>query len=358
MKILIYSDLHISKTSSILPLILKDSSYSYRQNMIMKLGKFLSDVVEEQHPDLIINLGDTFDQHVISSYDINVASAFFKNFEKYKDIPHIVLVGNHEMVNTNFNAVELLDNIPNIQVINTPCTLYDDLAFLPYCNYKDITYFPEGRFLFSHQDIQGSSVRGDFVLPDGIDRRVLLDSYKFVFNGHIHKPSIKDNIINVGSIATHSFSDDSESVPQCYIFDTDSLDLKVIKPKHICPLFRKFDIECKSQLEDILNGLSHTDYEYVIQCNCDFADKVAVKELLDNSDMVIASRLNFKLKKESVLGNTDVFESNDALSLNTNNIDLSDAFKSYVENNASDLKFPTKLYLDVLRGEMCDVLEK
>ena len=41
---------------------------------------------------------------------------------------------------------------------------------------------------------------------------------------------MKGNVVNVGSISTHSFSDDNDSVPQCYIFDTETLDLKTFRP--------------------------------------------------------------------------------------------------------------------------------
>ena len=63
MRILMYSDLHISKTSSILPLSSDNPKYSYRQNMIIETGKYLANLVKQEKPDMIINLGDTFDQH-------------------------------------------------------------------------------------------------------------------------------------------------------------------------------------------------------------------------------------------------------------------------------------------------------
>ena len=142
MRIFMYSDLHISKTSSILPLT--DTKYSYRQDMIMRTGKWLSDIVAKENPDLIINLGDTFDQHTVTSYDIDTASEFFRCFSPFK-ILHLVLVGNHEMVNQDFNAVSILNNIDNITVIDRPIkqhlvfnTEELDLAFLPYCNFREL----------------------------------------------------------------------------------------------------------------------------------------------------------------------------------------------------------------------------
>ena len=183
MKLFLYSDLHISRTSSILPM-LKDSIYTYRQNMIIETGKYLANIVEQEKPDLIINLGDTFDQHTITSYDADTAGEFFKCFKKC-NIPHFVIVGNHEMINQNFNVVSMLDNVSDITIIKDPVSIqFKDttLAFLPYCNYRDILEYPQGDFLFSHQDIQGSKIRGNFELPDGIAQETLKQKYKLVFN--------------------------------------------------------------------------------------------------------------------------------------------------------------------------------
>ena len=91
MRIFMYSDLHISRTSSIMPLTSSINKYTYRQNMILELGKYLENIIDEQKPDLIINLGDTFDNHTITSYDIDIASKFFECF-RMLNIPHIVLV--------------------------------------------------------------------------------------------------------------------------------------------------------------------------------------------------------------------------------------------------------------------------
>ena len=356
MKIFMYSDLHISRTSSIMP-IGNDDKYTYRQKMIIETGKYLVDIINKEQPDLIINLGDTFDQHTVTSYDIDVASEFFKCF-RMLSIPHLVLVGNHEMINQEFNAIKILSNINNITVISEPCTIDADfiktlyknkpefkdlkLVFLPYCNHKDILDFPEGDFLFSHQDIQGSIIRGNFALPEGIDPSLLKNKYKLVFNGHIHKPSISGNVINVGSISTHSFSDDEEAVPQCYIFDTETLDLKTFKPT-ICPLFRKMEIKDSSDLKSQIEHLNKS-YKYILHITCPFEFKDEIKQLLEEfSDLIIANRLTVKVNKEEKL------ENNEESLLNLqSNIDIKQSFKDFLD--ITELKLPRKYYDQVLEG--------
>ena len=358
MKLLLYSDIHISRTSSILP-TLANSKYTYRQQMIMDTGKFLANLAIAENVDMIINLGDTFDQHTVSSYDIETASQFFKCFKNLRK-PHYVLVGNHEMINQDFNAIELLDNIDNITVIDEPDTLYANsimseyalhtdnnadnnisLAFLPYCDCKDILELPGGDFLFSHQDIQGSTIRGDFKLPDGIEPNVL-SKYRLVFNGHIHKPSIMGNVVNVGSTVTHSFSDDNDSVPQCYVFDTETLNLKTFKPA-ICPLFRKFEIQQDiAELDDYLNHLDKS-YKYILQVVCPFELKEQVKKLLDNDELILVSRLSVKVNREE----TKETVSTESIDLQNSN----DVNKSFIEflDTVDTLKYPKQLYLEILK---------
>lgn len=357
MKVFIYSDLHISKTSSILPLVSDNSKYTYRQNMIIKLGKYLANIIDKERPDLIINLGDTFDQHTVSSYDIDVASEFFKCF-RYLSIPHLVLVGNHEMINYDFNAIKILSNIDNITVISKPssvdCRLlpnidsYDvtatkistfpKIAVMPYMEHSDILKLPEGEFLFSHIDIAGVKVRDDYELETGVDIKSLSD-YKLVFNGHIHKSSIKGNVVNVGSISTHSFSDDEHSVPQCYLFDTDTLDLKTFKPT-ICPLFRKCNINTISDLDNYIATLDKS-YKYVLNVTCPFNIKEDVKNKLSQGDMIISSRLNVKADNKS----------DNKIDIQANvkaNIDIKQTFKEFLDT--VDLKYPKELYYTVLEG--------
>lgn len=348
MKILMYSDLHISKTSSILPNI-SDSIYTYRQKMIIETGKYLANLADVEKPDLIINLGDTFDQHTVTSYDINVASEFFKCF-RLLNIPHLVLVGNHEMLNGNFNAIALINNINNITVIDKPSTVNTNiiipnikeniqLAFLPYCDYKDILDFPEGQFLFSHQDIQGSSIRGNITLPTGIEPSTLKDKYSLVFNGHIHKPSILGNVVNVGSVTTHSFSDDNNSVPQCYIFDTQTMNLNTYKPT-VCPLFRKMEVQTQQELLNYLTNLDST-YKYIIHCVCPFELKQEIKDILSNDNLVLNSRLTVTTTKNIETTQSDTNTVVEA------NIDIDNSFKQFL-NEVEELKFPKQLYLDVL----------
>ena len=355
MKILLYSDIHISRTSSILPLNSSNPKYTYRQNMILELGKYLADIADKYTPDLIINLGDTFDNHTLTSYDIDVASEFFKCFE-HINIPHLVIVGNHEMINQDFNAIRILNNITNIRVISQSCSIDTNdlvlgksleslqLAFLPYCDYKDILEFPTGQLLFSHIDIAGSSIRKNVVLPTGIEQTTLKNNYKLIFNGHIHKPSIMQNIINVGSTTTHSFSDDEDSVPQCYIYDTETNDLQIFKPT-CCPLFRKCNISTLQELTEYVDNLD-SNYKYILHITCPYEIKEDVKVYIRDNDKVLNQRLNLKITQKEEQLKQQQEKLND-VHLNE---DVIKSFNDFLDT--TELKYPKELYSQVLNEEV------
>lgn len=375
MKILMYSDIHISRTSSILPVGNMDK-YTYRQQMIIETAKLICNIAEQQDVDLILNLGDTFDQHTLTSYDVEVASEFFKQF-RLLNKPHLVLVGNHEMINKNYNAVKLLSNIPNITVIDKPSTISgniitnntDDsnlqLAFLPYNNFKNIVDIPKGDFLISHNDIQGSEIRSGIKLPEGLSLEQL-KSYKLVFNGHIHKSGIFSNIVNVGSSTTHSFSDDNDSLPKVYVFNTATLDLNSFVNK-TCPLFRTFKIQSLEDLKNLLTNNLDLTYKYILHIISPYSIKDEVKQLLNkllvspkhicddiakNDTDYKVQLLNYKVttyltEQEKQAQQQDSQPSENVS--NTTNLDITSSFKEFL--TTVDLKYPMQMYMDVLNDD-------
>jgi len=359
MRILLYSDVHISRTSSILPTTYYNTNYTYRQGMLIKTAQWLSKLARDNKPDLIINLGDTFDQHTLTSYDIETARKFFSEFTDV-NIPHIVLVGNHEMINTDYNAVALLNNINNITVVDKPWSVdynvngnITKLAFLPYRHTKDILDFPKGDFLFSHNDIYGSKIRGDIRLETGIQPNILQQQYKLVFNGHIHKSSIEGNVVNVGSCTTHSFADDNDWQPHAYIFNTETMNLETFNNLS-CPLFKNYNIETLDGLNNMLDSLDKR-YSYILHITCPFEIKDSVKAILvanrtikTDTENEIDYILNFKLNVKVTNNTKHKLEETTQINKDIHtNLDIKKSFMEFL--NITDLKYPKQLYLDILQ---------
>lgn len=360
MKILLYSDLHISRTSSILPTNFNDNLMTYRQYMILNTAKLIKQVALETNPDIIINLGDTFDQHTLTSYDTEIARQFFGELTDL-NIPQYIIIGNHEMMNDKFNSVAMLDNVNNIHLINKPTSLdinNTKLAFLPYNDKIEEIELPDGDYLFSHNDIYGSTIRDNILLNNGLKQDILKSKYKLVFNGHIHKSSIFSNIINVGSCTTHSFADDTNWIPNIYVFDTETLDLKNIS-NDICPLFRTYEIDNIMDLNNIIIQKLDNNYKYVLHIKCPFDIKDQVKEILSKqkinniSDIVLKDKLllNYKISIKVKEDQKTKLEENNSKLDNIYNIDdIQQSFKEFL--NISELKYPKQLYLDILEKEL------
>lgn len=346
MRLFIYSDVHISRTSSILPVTSGMPNYTYRQNMIIKTARWMSDLIQQNNIDLIINLGDTFDQNTVTSYDIDTASEFFKMFPKDKE--HLVLCGNHEMLNDKYNALKLLNNIDKVQVIDTP-TVIDNLLFIPYCDYKDLdlSQFNGSDYAFMHHDIYGSQIAPGRTLDFGIERDSL-SKFKKVFNGHVHANSEFGNIVNVGSVTTHSFADSLESLPSCFIFDTVTQKLEQYYNGN-CPLFRKVKADTIQELKDNIQNIdgkimasTGNAWSYVFHIECDFDIKDEVSSILNDS----ASVLNYKITTKSIKQNEQVQKDTENLVIESN-LDIKQSFKDFL-NTGVELKYPMSLFDEVV----------
>ena len=164
--------------------------------------------------------------------------------------------------------------------------------------------------------------------------------YKVVFNGHIHKPSIFENVINVGSITTHSFSDDNDFIPQCYIFNTETMKMENVIQSTACPLFRKIEITNEEDLNNKISEFrSMRYYKFVLQVTCSYNIKEDIKQILDNTDIIVSYRLSVKINKADNEINKPVIES-------FNNIDIKQNFNQFLET--LDLKYPLDVYKTVL----------
>lgn len=347
MRLFIYSDVHISRTSSILPLISERQDYTYRQNMIIQTARWMSDLISQNNIDLIVNLGDTFDQNTLTSYDIDTASEFFKMFPKNK--VHLVLCGNHEMLNERYNVLKLIDNIEEVGVVDTP-TVVENLLFLPYCDYKDLdlSKFNGSKYAFMHHDIYGSQIAPGRTLDFGIEQNSL-SKFEKVFNGHVHASSKFGNIINVGSITTHSFADSSESLPKCYIFDTVTQELKEFENIN-CPLFRKIKVDSIQELDYYIDrNITNSKWNYILHVECDFEIKEDITNILKETPKL----LNYKVTTKSIKQEEQQVSTKE-ITFETN-LDIKQSFKDFL-NTGVELRYPMNLFNEVV-GETQKVQE-
>ena len=170
MRILLYTDVHISQNSSIINT--RGNKYSTRLENIIKSLNWAEEQAIVNKCDSIICLGDLFDRSDLNAEEITALKEI-----KWANLPHTLIVGNHEsnVVSLDFSSAFSLNNV--FDIINKPCSdVYDDfsITYLPYIvesERKPIKeYLPNSKkkIILSHNDIKGIQY-GQWISKDGFD---------------------------------------------------------------------------------------------------------------------------------------------------------------------------------------------
>lgn len=232
MKILIYSDNHFCQYSSILRS--RGVKYSKRLENGIESINFVEEEATRFNCDQVVCCGDFFDKPTLNAEELSALNEI-----KWANLPHIFLVGNHEMASNDleFNSVNALSRL-GFSVITQPSVQMagnTQLCYLPYqldCTGKKINdYFSsyERRVVFSHNDIAGIQM-GKFISTSGLNIDDIEDSCDYFFNGHLHNSSwIRPGILNIGNLTGMNFSEDGFTYLHMYaVIDTDTLKVEVL----------------------------------------------------------------------------------------------------------------------------------
>lgn len=165
-----------------------------------------------------------------------------------------------------------------------------------------------------------------------------LSKFKMVFNGHVHAASKFGNIQNVGSVTTHSFADSPEAYPTCYIFDTETMELKKFYNTN-CPLFRKIKVDTIQELKDYL-GKADPVWKYILHIDCDFEIKEEVEKIVADNKAI----LNYKITTKSIKQEEE--QPVEEIKLESN-LDVRQSFKDFL-NTGVELRYPMNLYSEVI----------
>lgn len=284
MRCLIYSDVHISQDSSIVKQQGINTKYSTRLNHIIKSLNWAEALAEENDCKYIFNLGDTFDKPIINAMEATAIQEI-----KWANIPHFILVGNHDsdVASLEYSSVNVLRKL-NFNIIDKPLHFIDkdsnvSFIFLPYISETNRKKFVEygctkNDIVLSHNDIAGFNF-GGFISKDGFNINDIKNNSKLFLNGHLHNSSFLDkNILNVGNLCGQNFSEDAFTYKHgCWILDTDDMSIDFIENPFALNFYQlafpqdkdKFyllsfnavlSIKCnrkyKDELNDILNKFS------------------------------------------------------------------------------------------------------
>lgn len=212
----------------------------------------LFEICKEKNYILVFG-GDLF--HKRGLIDIRVFNHVFSIFEKYREVPSILVRGNHDSTTNSLytdSSLDTFNSLPKCIVVSTPkaIILSDDTIIncLPYGeeidemkNYLhssiELVKSCKNKFLIAHIGVQGSStgkynhtLDGAFTLTD-----LSPDTYDYVLLGHYHKRQNLGNLPNVlygGNPIQQTFSDEGQTKGYHLIdFSNKHLDFVVIPQK-------------------------------------------------------------------------------------------------------------------------------
>lgn len=228
---------------------------------------WIDSIIVKHKPDLVVNLGDTFDTHAVLRSEI--MTEFMNHVDRARKVaPYVYLLGNHDMYKPNdakYHALaHVKGKIDNFIVIDEIVNLYD-MTFVPYQH--DITKFPTQTLpiCVAHQTFKGADY-GDITTKDGVDASSVLGA-EVIYSGHIHKRQTLDagrvRVLYVGSPFSQSASDINQ-LKGVSIVDTSTLKEEFI----YCPLpvWRgvRYDLSptfsVEEMHEDIVHQLNDTDH--------------------------------------------------------------------------------------------------
>lgn len=219
MNVFVFSDLHF---------------FRGRNDYLTKTCEWLSIVIANSRPDLVVFCGDLNHSH--SYVEVDTLHAMATAFETVAHAAKVVtgnplfaISGNHDtaLKDGGKNVIQALGNVSsNIMAITEPY-IYDGLAFIPHpptnkdaqkgFNALAQQAMSQANVMFSHVELAdirytpASSHCTDhpFVVPDRI---------KLIVNGHYHHPEIRKTdartTVIVGSPCYHSYADMMVGTPR------------------------------------------------------------------------------------------------------------------------------------------------
>ena len=149
---------------------------------------WLNALIAKEKPDLVVNLGDTFDTHAVLRSE--VMNEFMAHVYKTMSlgIPYVYLLGNHDMYKPNDRKYHAMlpfkGKFKNLHVVDETQELFG-MTFVPYQH--DARNFPTDTLpiVVAHQTFTGADY-GPIREAAGVDP-TSLRSCDIVISGHIHK---------------------------------------------------------------------------------------------------------------------------------------------------------------------------
>lgn len=176
--------------------------------------RWVNNTIDDVKPDLVVNLGDTFDTHAVLRSEV---LSEFKAHVAACTVPYIYVLGNHDMYKPNdskYHALQPFD-IPHMKIIDKIEDV-DGVTYVPYQH--SIADFPLDTLpiCVAHQTFVGADY--GYYRPDvGVDADKV--SAEIIISGHIHKRQSFGKVVYPGTPYAHDLNDINQS-KGLMLFDT------------------------------------------------------------------------------------------------------------------------------------------
>lgn len=218
MKAVVFTDIHFG---------LKNNSDDYNA-MCNSFIDFMIDKTKDI--DTCLFLGDW--HHYRSNISVNTLCASIQGLAKlskaYKNV--YMLLGNHDLYYKNrldVHSMEFANLFPNIQIIDKPTFINNDMLLLPWLLEGDRVSNYKAKFIFCHAEIP-SFYFNKKIKMDGLFDPKDYQYAKRIYSGHLHCRQLKNNIQYIGNCFSHDFSDvDDYHNKGFMVLDTEAEDDKL-----------------------------------------------------------------------------------------------------------------------------------
>lgn len=204
------------------------------------LLKWVEQLAEEHKPDLIVNLGDTLDDHaVIRAEALSLVNSHVRRVVGM-GFPLVMVLGNHDMWKPNCNkyhALEVFKGVKGVAVVDRATTIAG-ITYVPYLSSPKDWPDIKTSVVVTHNTFVGADY-GFKCAEDGIDLDVV-QGYT-VISGHIHKrQALKaGSVIYPGTPTSLSASDANQEKGIMFL---DSRTLETTFVKSPFPVWRSIEV--------------------------------------------------------------------------------------------------------------------
>jgi len=215
------------------------------------LLKWIENIYIEKKPDIIVNLGDTFDTHSIIRSEI--LCIFDEHLKKISNLmksngSYICLLGNHDQYKPNsseFHAFKPFSSIKNILIADS-IKVIENITYVPYVHSRELWPQTDTSIVVTHNTFIGADY-GYKKADHGIETKDI--NADIVISGHVHKKQILDSIINyVGTPYAMSASDADQS-KGLSLFNTETFEFEFIKSPF--PMYKTIEINTDEEIPDL-----------------------------------------------------------------------------------------------------------